>query len=122
MPATYCIDPSIPMIFSQAYGVVTEAEILDHRRRLSDDPEFHPSFSQLIDLQDVTKVALSMAEMRIVANYTNIFSEESRRAMVAREDAVFGMARMYQMLRDEGPEEIMVFREMPEARRWLGLN
>ena len=122
MPATYRIDRSLRMVFSRALGVVTEAEILDHRRRLGKDPDFHPGFSQLVDLREVSEVAISIADMRVIASRTNLFSEESRRAMVAQKDVVFGMARMYQMLREEGPEEIMVFREMPEARQWLGLD
>ena len=122
MPATYRIDSSLRMVFSRAEGVVTEAEILDHRRRLGEDQDFHPGFSQLVDLREVTKAALSHADMRVIASRTNLFNEESRRAMVAQNDAVFGLARMYQMLREEGPEEIMVFRQMPAARRWLGLD
>ncbi len=122
MPVTYRINSSLRMVFSRGEGEVTEAEILDHRRRLREHQDFQPSFSQLVDLREVTKAALSLADMRVIASRTNLFNEESRRALVAQNDAVFGLARMYQMLREEGPEKIMVFREMPEARRWLGLD
>ena len=122
MPVTYRINSSLRMVFSRGEGEVTEAEILDHRRRLRENQDFQPSFSQLVDLREVTKAALSHADMRVIASRTNLFNKESRRALVAQNDAVFGLARMYQMLREEGPEKIMVFREMPEARRWLGLD
>ena len=121
MPAVYRIDTSIPMIFSRAHGEITEADVLDHARRLSADADFQPGYNQLVDLLDITKIILSVADMHVIARRTAIFNEQSRRAIIARKDAVYGMARMYQMLRDEGPEEIMVFRDMPDARRWLGL-
>lgn len=44
---------------------------------------------------------------------------DSRWAFVADQDVVFGMARMYQMLRESAPYEIGVFRSMEEALRWL---
>ncbi len=42
--------------------------------------------------------------------------------MVAEKDVSFGMARMYEMLREAEPDQIKVFRDMAEARRWLGLD
>ncbi len=61
------------------------------------------------------------AEMpRIAVHY--IFSEKSRRAIVAETDIKFGMARMYEMYGEADPTQIEVFRDMAEARRWLGLD
>jgi hypothetical protein len=34
---------------------------------------------------------------------------------------VFGLSRMYQAFRSDSPAEIGVFRELHEARAWLGL-
>jgi len=43
----------------------------------------------------------------------------TRWAIVAPGDAVYGMARMYAILRDRADYEIAVFRSMEEAMRWM---
>ena len=43
-------------------------------------------------------------------------------AFVASSDAAFGMARMYQAFRAGSQASFHVFREMSEAREWLGLS
>jgi len=45
----------------------------------------------------------------------------SRWAVIAEADEVFGMARMYQILRSEAPYELAVFRDATAACVWLGV-
>jgi len=40
-------------------------------------------------------------------------------AIYAPGDLAFGIARMYDMITDESPEEVMAFRDVREAIRWL---
>jgi hypothetical protein len=42
-------------------------------------------------------------------------------AIVAPLDFLFGMARMYEILRSDSPVEVRVFRERREALLWLGI-
>ncbi len=44
----------------------------------------------------------------------------SRWAVVADKEVMFGMARMYAIIRDRAPFEIRVFREIDAARDWFG--
>jgi hypothetical protein len=48
--------------------------------------------------------------------------DNHRLAIVASEDVVYGMARMYQSVSDDGPQNVMVFREIAEAMEWLGMQ
>ena len=121
MPVSYRIDKSLGLVFTTAQGVLAGQDILTHRRRLLDDPNFDPSYNQLIDLRDVTDFSVLANEIRTLSMH-EIFSERSRRAIVAEKDASFGMARMYEMYGETNPDQIMVFRDMAEARRWLGLD
>jgi hypothetical protein len=34
---------------------------------------------------------------------------------------LFGMARMYQILRDQPADELEIFRKLEDALRWLGI-
>lgn len=36
-------------------------------------------------------------------------------------DVLFGMARMYQILLDESPDELEIFRKLDDAFQWLGI-
>ena len=95
--------------------------MLTHVQRLSEDPDFDPSYNQLVDLRAITDFAISAAELRIITLY-RLYNEKRRRAIVADEDITFGMARMYEVFREDAPEEIKLFRDMADARRWLGLD
>ncbi len=121
MPASYRIDKSLGLVFTTAQGVLTGQDILTHRQRLREDPDFDPSYNQLIDLRDVIEFAASTTEMRKISTY-HISTEKSRRAIVAEKDIYFGMARMYEMYGEADPSQIKVFRGMAEARRWLRLD
>ena len=120
MGATYRIDLALRMVFSTANEVLTDEDLLDHQARLRSDPDFDSSFSQLIDCTQVTELRVSSSGVRRVAK-TKLFDATSRRAIVADQNQVFGMARMFELM-NGGPEEIRVFRDMKEARRWLGLD
>ncbi len=121
MPTSYRTDKSLGLDFTKGQGVLTEQDILTHELRLREDPDFDPSYNQLIDVRDVIEFAALAAEMRTISTY-RLFNERSRRAIVAEKDIYFGMARMYEMLRDIEPDQIKVFRDMAEARRWLGVG
>ena len=120
MPISYLIDKALGMVFTTSEGVLTAQDILTHRQRLHEDRDFESSYNQLIDLRGVIEIQISSGEMRKISDY-EVFDEKSRRAIVADEDIKFGMARMYEMFCAPEPHLIKVFRDLAEARRWLGL-
>ena len=123
MPIISQIDSSLGVVFSTFQGVVTKEDILAQVEMFRTDPAFQPSFNHLVDTRGTTRYDLSAKDIRAVYSHS-AFDEKSRRAMVADEDYIFGMHRMYQTLREahENPGQVQVFRDMIEARRWLGLN
>jgi hypothetical protein len=50
------------------------------------------------------------------------FGAGARRAIVVGSDVVYGMARMYQILRDTAPDHLEVFRDLASNVAWLGLT
>ena len=56
MPAFYKIDKERKLVMSAGSGYVTKAQVLAYQKQLSNDPDFHPSFSELADFAQVTKV------------------------------------------------------------------
>ena len=120
MPCDYTIDLARSLVLSRGWAVVTDREFLAHARALTADPRFARNFHQLIDLRDVTNVQFTAASIREAVRL-NPFGAGARRAVVVTNDVVFGMARMYQILADESPDELQIFRKMDDALQWLGI-
>ena len=120
MPCGYTIDLARSLVLSRGWGVVTDREILAHVRALIADPRFARNFHQLLDLRDVTNVQFTASTVREMVRL-NPFGAGARRAVVVTNDIVFGMARMYQILADESPDELQIFRKMDDALQWLGI-
>lgn len=120
MPVGYTIDLAQSLVLSRGWGIVTDRELLAHVRALTADPRFARNFRQLADLRDVTDVQVTAATIREMVRL-NPFWAGARRALVVTNDVVYGMARMYQILRDESPDELEIFRKMDGALQWLGI-
>jgi hypothetical protein len=120
MPGSYTIDPARSLVLTRGWDLVMEREILAHVRALIADPRFARNFHQLIDLRDVTNVQFTASTVRELVRL-NPFGAGARRAVVVTNDVVFGMARMYQILSDESPDELQIFRKMDDALQWLGI-
>jgi len=72
--------------------VFSLADAVSHMEKLSKDPDFEPTFSQIADFMNVTRVELSGDDIHRLAQKT-IFSADSRRAFIAPNETVFGMGR-----------------------------
>lgn len=74
---------------STAFGVFTLADALAHHDQLTKDPDFDPTYSQLVDLTQASAVELSAEDVRILAE-RRVFWPCSRRAILANDDLLFG--------------------------------
>ena len=122
MPAQYKIDKSQKMVFSIGYGIITDQDAFAHQEKLRDDPDFDPSFSQLLDCTSVTtSVNLSTEAIYKLAR-RNPFGDGSKRALVASKKLLYVSFRLFEILTEEHPDEIVVFRDLTEARKFLKLE
>lgn len=120
MPGAYTIDVERSIVLSRGWETLTFREILAHGNAVAADPRFRPHFRQFIDYRRVTDLAVTADEMRALAK-ASPFGKGARRAWVVNTIAEFGMARMYQTLRNESGDELEIFRDVPSALLWLGL-
>ena len=119
MPVGYRIDPARKLIVSWASGELTEVELDDHLAELTNDPAFNGSYDQIADLREITSLRISSTFVKRKSLHT-AHTDRSRRAFVASSDVVFGTSRMFQILADEHPDEVRVFRDLDDALVWLG--
>jgi hypothetical protein len=123
MPTRYIIDRERRLIISSAWDRVSHQEILAHRNRLKTDPDFDPSYNQLIDGRAVTALDLSVDEAREIAS-TSPFSSPARRAIVATDLTILSIARLAEAYSGpaRGREEVRVFHDYSAALEWLGIE
>jgi hypothetical protein len=120
MPITYTIDPKKKLVLTRIWGAATESDVAEHNRSLRIDPQFDPHYRQLADITGITELLVSAKVVQETA-HDQYFAPGVRRAFVASDDAVFGMARMFALHAEGMGQTIQVFRERAAAEAWLGL-
>ncbi|MDP1891938.1 MAG: hypothetical protein Q8K55_13675 [Gemmatimonadaceae bacterium] len=123
MPADYLINRNLGVVFSQAWGVLTDTDLLEHQRRLAKDLRFQPDFNQIFSFEDVTVVEVTPAGIQTLAERT-LFGAGSRRAFVVQPGAMkmFGLMRMFEILTAEHPDKLRVqFDHLAMALEWIGV-
>jgi hypothetical protein len=121
----YRYDRKLNCLLIRLFDTVVPQDIADLMRKAHSDGRFDPSAARLYDARDVFG-AMSEGEIReaamVVGNYDE-FGPPRATAYVATGDLNFALGRMMQSLRDaQGYKTVQVFRDMPEAVRWLGLS
>lgn len=122
MPVSYRIDTAQGLIVSVGSGVLTDDDLLTHQEELRSDPAFQPWFRHLVDFrQSMTHAVTGRGVRRLTI--APALGKGSKRALLVADDAAFGLARMFQTLRDEQPdEETAIFRDEAAALAWLGIR
>lgn len=125
MPISYRIDPARRLVLTRAWGVLTDADILDHKEQLAKDPDFDATMPQLSDVRSVERLDVTTDGVKaMVAHDTDNADRVAghRMALVVSSDEVFGMPRMYGLRRGAAGKDVGVFREVAEAEAWLGIG
>jgi hypothetical protein len=119
MPVTFSIDPDLHLVTCKGHGILTKEEMDTHIRALQASPAFDKNHRQFWDLSEVSEITISFTDLMWIAE-VNVFSLTTPRAFLAPANAIFGVARMFEMLRQaKGETGIRVFRERAEALKWL---
>jgi hypothetical protein len=119
MPIQYVIDSIHQRLLTHADGLVTFQDLSQHldaeeRDRALELPELFDARGATTDVtaEEVRRLVQRAADTlrRIPLGPT---------AIVATDDVVFGMARMYAILTEQPGARVEVFRDLESANRWL---
>jgi hypothetical protein len=121
MPGGYIIDEECGIVLSRGWCEVTGEQMHMHARALASDRRFAPQYRQLVDLRAVTRADLPATAVWSLAD-DSPFGPGSRRAIVVGSNMMFGMARMFEMLRDGHKEAFLVSRDIDDAIDWLDIG
>ena len=130
MPLEIRVEPTKRLRYAVARGRLTDRDLLEAWGDALADPSYDPALDSLVDMSEADSFEVTPEGAQRLADVMVMCAKEPppgtrpRVALVAPTDVAFGMARMYQSIRASGgaPSEHRVFREMAEARAWLGLE
>ena len=119
----FAFDPARRLRTARFHGVVRDDDLAGAYQALVASPDYDAGADDLVDLRGVTHLGVTSEGLRGIMELFAPIDDlgiATRLAIVAPNDAVYGVSRMYEMLRGDGvPEEISVFRDVDEAMRWL---
>jgi hypothetical protein len=124
MPLRYAVDDEHRIVITTGYAVLTDQELFEYKQSVWSKPEV-AGYDELLDAREVEKVDIPSAErLRELARLSAAMdvSIPSKVAIVANDPVTFGIARIYEILRELDPRstrEVSVFRAVEEALVWL---
>lgn len=122
MPISYSIDENQGVVFTNASDVLTEDDLLEHKRKLISDPKFRPGFVELSDVRHIADLAISPSGIEKFVAKDDADAERLKGyklAIVVSGALEFGMGVMYEMMSSQQRRDVRIFRDMRLAREWL---
>jgi len=124
MPMSFKIDHENQLIILEAWGVLESSEVIECTRSLYRDGDWGEHYRTLVGLTAVERMNIDYEKMNSVAATTEVSgrarARTGRHALVASNDASFGVARMYEAMVDEKvSRQFRTFRSIAEAQDWL---
>jgi hypothetical protein len=119
MAVRIAIDAARGLVIVTVTGELSDETLLEIPAALHANPELRPESSLLVDLSGAEGRRVTSAGVRRLAEQPLYFAKSSRRAVVVPSDLGFGVARMYDLLRDASGGGVRVYRDRAEAEAWL---
>jgi hypothetical protein len=119
MPIQYVIDTIRQRLLTRADGLVTFEDLSEHLDAEERDRAL--GLPELFDARGATTNLTATEVRRLVQRAAAALRHKplGPTAIVATDDVVFGMARMYAILTEQAGAQVEVFRDVGPANRWL---
>ena len=121
MDVSYNIDKDKNLIYIKFSGFVTKQELITSFAKMNEDPIFNKGLNVIIDAKEV-KTNLNINDIRKIITYLKYIQKKRdkiRLAIVAPENATYGISREFEALWYEQKVEVQVFRDLAEASNWI---
>jgi hypothetical protein len=125
MTVEYSFFEEWKLVWVTIADTVNFEQMAAYLKSLSGDPRYRPPMNKLVDLRECRDYALSRQEAENFAGLnrelSTVFANE-KCAIVAPGDLEYGMSRVHEMYTTGSGLDITVFRQLPEALNWLGID
>jgi hypothetical protein len=119
MPVVVEVD-ALHKIARRTYsGVVTSDDLLGSIHQYALIAGFDTSFDEIMDFREVTNIDVLIEDIHKCAITPVPFTAHTKRIILAPQQAIYGLARMYQIVGEEVHPNVYVVKTMDEANRIL---
>ena len=119
----YTIDQEAGVVRLRCWGMLTNEQMLDCVERMHGDPARRPGMPSLVDCRDIEDMRVTPAGMQAAADIEQVLADPAQElwaiAVIAPQDDVFWLGRIYEALRAGSPAKVQVFRNTLDADDWL---
>jgi hypothetical protein len=124
MAVTYRIDQAKHRIHTRCIGAVTFDEVRQHFADLAEDPGCPERLDVLLDLSETSSLPTSGQLSAVTTEVARVRPrvQFDGCAIIASQDALFGMARMFEVFAENYFGATRVFRTIDQGTRWLELE
>ncbi len=125
MPLKYRIVPALKIAYVRGAGTVTANEIMIEGAKMLAENEWVNGYHILCDYREITDFNLMIEDLnRIVSQdqENELLFDQSKCAIVAGSDFVFGISRMWETLSEYTKVKTMVFKNIKDSLCWLGID
>ena len=121
MPILYHIDAAKRLIHTRCVGPVTPEEVSQHFAVLIEDPACPDRLDVLLDLSEMTSLPArdQLRDVTLIIARIRARVRFGRCAIIAPQDALFGMSRMFEVFAEEYFLATQVFRAVHDGTLWL---
>jgi hypothetical protein len=123
MPISYTVDSDKGRVVVRFTGTVRDQDLFTTCHELYGDPRHRIGMPELTDCRVLQRAEFTGAGLRVLARMTATKLDPAQQpwkvAVVAPQSVVYGLARMYELLREGSPEHVEVFRDLAAAEQWL---
>jgi len=124
MTTGFRLDPKRGIVYAETSGRTSSHDILDAVVSVLDHPSYRSGMRVLLDMRKVIP-SLRRSDVLEIAGFVKAHGEKIgsiQLAVVVAQVASFGMAQEQKVALDGSPVVMEVFRDITEAREWLGLD
>ncbi|HEY3928217.1 MAG TPA: hypothetical protein VGL89_07580 [Candidatus Koribacter sp.] len=120
MAVKITLDPELRLASRTYSGVVSSSDLLDSIKQYPSLPGFDPSYDELMDFRWAENISALVEDIHRCAIQPAPFDNRAKRVILAPQELVYGLARMYQILGEDVHPNIFVVRTIEEANRIFG--
>jgi hypothetical protein len=117
MPSIVSVDEAPRLIRISLTGTVVDADLIHLSKVVRSEPAFAAGWPVLYDCSAITENRITAELVRSLG--AGARSDRNTVAFVAPNPTAYGLARMYQIVSDAGPDRVQVFVSVEQAMAWL---
>jgi hypothetical protein len=126
MQIQLALSPEMGFVFCRYSGLIKMDALIAHQRQVQLLPGYEPGFRWLIDFSSASASQIRAVDLQHLVDLMSHgragLAKLGPLALLAQQDVVYGLCRMWFFMAESLFESIEVFRSEPKALEWLGLD